>query len=121
MQIIFGILVALAVFFAVVMFHELGHFLAARRSGVKVEEFGLGIPPKARSFGRDKHGCEYTLNWLPIGGFVRLKGEDELAPTAAEPDSFASKSYFAKSSVILAGVFFNFVLAFLVFTVLFWI
>lgn len=120
MDVFLGILVAFAVFFAVVIFHELGHFLAARRTGVKVEEFGVGIPPRAAVIGRDKKGCEYTLNYLPIGGFVRLKGEDELAPTSDDPDAFASKSYWAKSAVILAGVVFNFILAFLIFIGLFW-
>ena len=84
-----------------------------------MEEFGLGIPPKAASIGTDRHGCEYTLNWLPIGGFVRLKGEDSLSPEAGSPDAFASKGYFARSSVILAGVFFNFVFAFVLFVFLF--
>ena len=120
MDVFFGILVAFAVFFAVVIFHELGHFLAARRVGVKVEEFGVGIPPRAAVITTDKKGCEYTFNYLPIGGFVRLKGEDELGPTASDADAFASKSYWAKSAVILAGVFFNFILAFVVFVGLFW-
>lgn len=87
---------------------------------MKVEEFGIGIPPKAATVGRDSKGCEYTLNYLPIGGFVRLKGEDEFAAASKDPDSFASKTYFAKSLVILAGVTFNFVLAFIVFVFLFW-
>lgn len=64
---------ALIVFSAIVFFHELGHFMAARQAGVKVEEFGLGIPPKAAVLGKDSYGTQYTLNWLPIGGFVRLK------------------------------------------------
>ncbi len=78
MDVFFGILLAFAVFFAVVVFHELGHFLAARKTGVKVEEFGIGIPPRAGVIAKDSKGCEYTFNYLPIGGFVRLKGEDEL-------------------------------------------
>ncbi len=57
----------------IVFFHELGHFLAAKSAKIKVEEFGIGIPPKALSLFRDRSGTEYTLNWLPIGGFVRLK------------------------------------------------
>ncbi len=73
MTIFLGILLALFVFSFIVFFHEMGHFLAARKAGVKVEEFGLGIPPRAVILGKDSYGTQYTLNWLPIGGFVRLK------------------------------------------------
>ena len=59
-------------FSVVVYVHELGHFWVARKVGVRVDEFGIGIPPKAKTLFRDKKGTEYTLNWLPIGGFVRL-------------------------------------------------
>lgn len=89
-------------------------------SGMKVEEFGIGIPPKARTLGRDSKGTEYTLNWLPIGGFVRIKGEDELEVHGKHPDAFAAKPYLWRASVLLAGVAFNFLLAFLAFTILFW-
>lgn len=73
MTLFLGILLALLVFFIVVFLHELGHFLVARWSGVKVLEFGIGIPPRLKKLFRDKKGTEWTLNWLPIGGFVRLK------------------------------------------------
>ncbi len=73
MVIFIGICLTLLVFSVIVFFHELGHFLAARRAGIRVEEFGLGIPPRAKTLGTDAYGTEYTLNWLPIGGFVRLK------------------------------------------------
>jgi len=56
----------------IVIIHELGHFLGAKLFGVKVEEFGIGIPPKALTLGRDKSGTAYTLNYLPLGGFVRI-------------------------------------------------
>src|SRR6266496_4105666 len=59
-----------------VVIHELGHAIAARRNGVVVEEFGIGFPPKAR--GRKlKNGVLLTLNWLPLGGFVKLRGEHD--------------------------------------------
>jgi len=58
-----------------VVVHEFGHFLTARLAGIRVLEFGIGFPPKAKVIGHD-HGTEYTLNYLPIGGFVRLEGED---------------------------------------------
>ncbi|MDD2745664.1 MAG: site-2 protease family protein [Candidatus Gracilibacteria bacterium] len=118
MSILFGILLSLLVFSVIVFFHELGHFMAARRAGVKVEEFGIGIPPKAMEIGKDKKGTLYTLNWFPIGGFVKLKGEDELSAKAE--DSFAHKGYFAKSSILLAGVTMNFILAWVIFLGLFW-
>jgi regulator of sigma E protease len=73
MTLFLGIILALFVFFVVVFLHEMGHFLVARWSGVKVLEFGIGIPPRLKKIFRDKKGTEWTLNWLPIGGFVRLK------------------------------------------------
>lgn len=73
MTLFLGILLALLVFFIVVFIHEMGHFLVARWSGVKVLEFGIGIPPRLKRIFRDKKGTDWTLNWLPIGGFVRLK------------------------------------------------
>ncbi len=58
-----------------VLVHEFGHFITARLAGIRVLEFGIGFPPKAKMLGHD-HETEYTLNWLPIGGFVRLEGEE---------------------------------------------
>ncbi len=72
MSIFLGILLTLVVLLIVVMIHELGHFVTARLTGMRVEEFGIGIPPRARSLFIDKKGTHYTLNWLPIGGFVRI-------------------------------------------------
>lgn len=72
MTVFFGILLALGVFFLVVLVHELGHFLTARMTGMKVHEFGFGIPPKMKRLFTDKQGTEFTLNWLPVGGFVRI-------------------------------------------------
>ncbi len=76
MSIFLGILLTLVVLLIVVMIHELGHFVTARLTGMRVEEFGIGLPPRARSLHTDKKGTEYSLNWLPIGGFVRIFGED---------------------------------------------
>jgi len=67
MSLILAILLTLLVFSLVVFIHELGHFLVARASGMKVEEFGIGIPPRAKTLFQDKHGTIYTINWLPIG------------------------------------------------------
>lgn len=70
---------------------------------------------------RDKSGTEYTLNWLPIGGFVKMKGEDSGEDGAQDQDSLAGKSFWKQSVVILAGVFMNFVFAIVIFSILFFI
>lgn len=87
--------------------HELGHFFAARRSGVEVEEFGIGFPPKAKTLGT-KNGTEYTLNWLPLGGFVKLKGEHDSDTTKG---SFGAASLKDKVKIMVAGVVVNAVTA----------
>jgi len=72
-----------------VIIHELGHFWTAKKSGVQVLEFGIGIPPKLFTLYTDKTGTEYTINLIPLGGFVRLKGEDSKdEETFKAPDSF---------------------------------
>ncbi|MFA6007843.1 MAG: site-2 protease family protein, partial [Candidatus Shapirobacteria bacterium] len=74
-----------------VLVHEFGHFLAAKLTGVKVEEFGLGLPP--RIIGRKKWGTLWSLNWLPIGGFCKLFGEDlEEKGAAKNKNSFVTKN-----------------------------
>jgi len=75
MLIFVWILVSIIVFSIIILVHEYGHFKTARIFGVKVLEFWLGIPPKAKKLWTDKHWTEYTLNWLPLWGFVRLKWE----------------------------------------------
>ncbi|TSC53884.1 MAG: membrane-associated zinc metalloprotease [Microgenomates group bacterium LiPW_16] len=69
------LIVFLAVLSLLVFVHEFGHFLAAKKFGIRVEEFGFGLPPRALSIKRGK--TIYSINWLPIGGFVKLYGEDE--------------------------------------------
>ena len=71
---ILTILIIIIIFSALIIAHEFGHFIVARRNGVKVDEFGIGFPPKI--FSKTKGGTEYSINLLPLGGFVRLKGED---------------------------------------------
>lgn len=95
-----------------ILIHEFGHFMAARKAGVTVEEFGFGLPPKARTLFR-KNGTVFTLNWVPFGGFVRLKGETALAEHERnKPGSFHAASLTARIVILSAGVFMNFVLAF---------
>lgn len=108
------LIVGLVLFIGLVVIHEFGHFIAARRNGVEVEEFGIGFPPRARVLGR-KHGTVYTLNWLPLGGFVRLKGEHD-ADTAK--GSFGAASLMAKTKIMTAGVAMNLVTAFILLTFL---
>lgn len=119
MTILFGIILALLIFSIIVFFHELGHFSMAKKFGVKVEEFGIGIPPKALQIGKDKSGTIYTLNWLPIWGFVKMKGEEMNDDGTDDRDSLASKNFLQQSAVILAGVVMNFLFAFVIFSTLF--
>lgn len=93
--------------------HELGHFITALRSGVRVLEFGFGFPPKI--FGITRHGIEYSLNWLPIGGFVKMVGEED--PT--DPNSLAAKPIPIRLLVLSAGVIMNLLLAVVLFAVAF--
>lgn len=95
-----------------VIAHEAGHFFAARRNGIEVEEFGIGFPPTAKVI-TTKNGTEYTLNWLPLGGFVKLKGESD---SATEKGSFGAARLIDKVKVMVAGVGVNFLIAFLLFT-----
>jgi regulator of sigma E protease len=67
-------LAAVPVLFLTILLHEVGHFIAARLMKVRVEEFGIGFPPRMLVLG-ERNGIKYTLNWLPIGGFVKMAGE----------------------------------------------
>ena len=96
-----------------VVIHELGHFVSARLARVRVLEFGIGFPPRAKVL-RNRGDTLYTLNWLPIGGFVKLEGED--GNEAADPRSFAAQGLATKLLILVAGVAMNVVLAFAIFT-----
>jgi regulator of sigma E protease len=109
-----------------VIIHEAGHFFVARKFGIKVEEFGFGFPP--RIFGIKKGETIYSLNWLPIGGFVKLYGEDEAGAgkvslaklkqkTKDRNRAFFAKSPWQRATVIIAGVVMNAVLAAIIFYV----
>jgi regulator of sigma E protease len=112
------LLSALAFFFLItglILIHELGHFLAAKRAGVEVEEFGFGLPPRAKTLFTWR-GTAFTLNWIPFGGFVRLKGEnaEEGVPWNAK-GSFATAPFYWKCLILVAGVAMNFFLAIVIF------
>ena len=112
-MIIVTILVFLLVLSVLVLIHESGHFLMAKRAKVKVEEFGLGLPP--RVWGKKYKGTIYSLNLLPFGGFVRLKGEDPLDKGVHDKDSFYVKSLRVRASILLAGVTMNIILGVVIF------
>lgn len=111
---ILTIILFLALLSLLVLVHEWGHFAAARRAGMVVEEFGIGFPPKIFSW-TDKKGTVWSLNAFPIGGFVRIQGENGEDRNA--PGSFATKSFFARLAVVLGGVFMNVVLAMFLFSI----
>lgn len=109
---------------ALVLLHELGHFLIAKLFGIHVLEFGIGLPPKALKLFKHKE-TEYTLNWLPIGGFVRLAGE-ESDPTLWERINplthghmFFAKPAWQRALVIVAGVAVNFLIGILMFSLVY--
>lgn len=98
-----------------ILVHELGHYLVARWSGVEVEEFGFGLPPKAMKLFH-AWGTDFTLNWIPFGGFVRLKGENAVdVSIPVEKGSFTQTSILKRSLILLAGVAMNFFVAFVIF------
>ncbi len=126
--IIFVALLGLLVFV-----HELGHFLTAKRSGIRVDEFGFGFPPRLFGFVKDEMGryrlvwgnknvktsgeTVYSLNWIPLGGFVKIAGED--GHDTSDPESFASKSAWTRIRVLGAGVVMNFLLAWVLISLVF--
>ena len=100
-----------------ILIHEFGHFAAARRAGVIVEEFGFGLPPRARTL-FVKGGTQFSLNWIPFGGFVRLKGENAMEEhERVSRGSFAAASVFSRVVILVAGVFMNFLLAIILLTI----
>ncbi len=118
------ILIFLVVIVVLIVAHELGHFFVAKLFGVRVDEFGLGYPPRALTMGKIGE-TEYTLNWLPFGGFVKIYGEDGLeeedaagaAPAAKDPRAFTSKNRFIQALVLVAGIAMNIIFAFLLLTI----
>lgn len=137
------VLIFILILGILVFVHEFGHFLVARRNGVEVEEFGFGFPPRifgvywnkkgekkivwgskeieeireARKIGEEK--TVYSVNWIPLGGFVKITGED--GEEKGNPKSFASKPPFARMRILVAGVAMNFLLAAALFSFGFWL
>lgn len=116
MELVFGVLVGLFVLVLLVTIHELGHAIAARRNGVVVEEFGIGFPPRA--WGKKlKNGILFSLNWLPLGGFVKLQGEHDAADKKGD---YGAASFWQKTKILLAGVLMNWIVAAVLLTILAW-
>jgi regulator of sigma E protease len=115
MTVVIAIVVFLVLLSVLVLVHELGHFLAARLFGIKVKEFGLGLPP--RLVGKKKGETIYSLNLIPLGGFVSLLGEDDQENRGK--GSFGSVNRLKRLIVLIAGVAMNFLLGLLVFTVIY--
>lgn len=133
-----NIVILLAILSILVLLHELGHFITARRAGVTVHEFGIGFPPRAAVLFR-RGDTAYTLNWLPIGGFVRMEGESvspadgtesdeerrareqlEAQPEreTLDPRAFVNQPLRTRLVILGAGVVVNFLIAWLIFTLI---
>src|SRR3989344_4876059 len=102
-------LVLILIFSILVFVHELGHFFTAKKFGVRVEEFGFGIPP--RLFGKRIGETIYSINLLPFGGFVKLTGEDSDEADVKDPKNFASKNPYQRVLILMAGVLMNFMVS----------
>ena len=134
MDIFVGVVVGLLVLMTLVVLHELGHFIAARRNGVRVLEFGIGFPPKAIAWVKNpktkkwqrlpksewkkpQDGLIFSLNWLPIGGFCQMDGE---SAADERPGTFGRANFWKKTKILFAGVLMNWLTAIVIFTVLAW-
>ncbi len=124
----------LLVLMTLVTLHEFGHFMAARRNGVKVLEFGICFPPRAIAWVKDpktkkwrrlpkkdwktpQEGLIFSLNWLPIGGFCQMDGESD---ADTRKGTFGAASFWAKTKILFAGVAMNWLVAIVIFTILAW-
>ena len=126
-------IIFLLVLSVLVLIHELGHFIAARIFGVKADEFGYGFPPRLVGMVKEKGKWKkvgrndekpyantiWSLNWLPLGGFVRIKGEEGDEATLKDHDSFHSKPIWQRITILAAGVTMNWLLAFVLFAGIF--
>lgn len=135
MDIFVGVLVGLLVLMLLVTLHEFGHFVAARRNGVRVLEFGIGFPPRAvawvknpktkkwarlkkQDWGKPQEGLIFSLNFLPIGGFCQMDGESAFDERKG---TFGAASFWKKTKILFAGVAMNWLVAFLILTILAWV
>lgn len=113
-----SILIFIVVIVALIVVHEFGHFVAAKLSGMRVDEFGLGYPPRAMTVVKIGE-TSYTLNWLPFGGFVKIYGEDQSTKVSEDVSAgraFSQKSRPIQALVLVAGVAMNLVFAWIIFS-----
>src|SRR3990167_8659014 len=103
-----SVIIFLIILSVLVIVHELGHFGVAKYFGIRVDEFGLGYPPKAKKLFRWK-GTNFTLNWLPFGGFVKIFGENPSETVPDSKESFQTKNRAIQAAVLFSGVVGNFV------------
>ena len=122
MEIVIGIIIGVIALTLLVATHELGHGIVARRNGVVVEEFGIGFPPRAYSKVIKKsilgENVRFSLNWLPLGGFVKLQGEHDAAD---QPGDYGAATFWQKTKILLAGVTVNWLTAVVLLTGLAWV
>ncbi len=118
---VLSVVIGLLILTVLVVIHELGHALVAKRNGVVVEEFGLGFPPKAKTWRLKQSwlgkNVKYSLNWLPLGGFVKMQGEHD---ADTKKGDYGAASFWVKTKILLAGVLINWVAAMVMFMVLAW-
>ncbi len=119
MSLLISIIVFILILAVLVLVHEFGHFIVAKKSGIRVDEFGFGFPPRAKKL-FERKGTVFTLNWIPFGGFVKIFGENGEEGQTAK-DSFVSKSKWTQVGVLLAGPLFNFLFAWLILALMFMI
>ncbi|MEK7461789.1 MAG: M50 family metallopeptidase [Patescibacteria group bacterium] len=105
-----SILIFIIILSALIIVHELGHFLMAKKFSVRVDEFGLGFPPRVKHLFTWK-GTPFTLNWLPFGGFVKIFGENPEPLDPSAPNSFQSKNRAIQATILVSGVAGNFIFA----------
>lgn len=103
-----AVIIFIVILFVLIVVHEFGHFFTAKLFKMRVDEFGLGYPPKAKTL-FVKGETKYTLNWLPFGGFVKIFGEN--SEDQKDPRSFINKAWYKQAIVLIAGVFMNLLLA----------
>lgn len=112
-----GLIFALIIFSLIVLIHEFGHFIVAKKNGVKIYEFAIGMGPKV--FGKQKGDTLYSIRLFPIGGYVRMAGEECECDECNSEDYLSKKSLLARASIVFAGPFINIVVAIISFTIIY--
>ena len=111
------ILSFIAVLAVLVFVHEGGHYLAARHVGVRVQQFSIGFPP--RMFGKKIGETEYLFSWIPLGGYVKLEGQNIEDENPNDPRNYASKSVLQRCYILVAGPLANLILAVMIIPLVF--